>query len=1544
MAPARRCVEKRDAAAPPSGSRASRSPRSPPAPPHKIPNIPTNTKTKQTIIEALKFACTGELPPNSGRAGNSFVHDPRLAGTDEVKALIKLRVTTSAGRPFVVVRSLQVTRRKGGALTFKSLEAALQTIDRATNDKRAITMRCTDIDRAVPTMMGVSKAILESVIFVHQEDSCWPLGDGASLKRRFDDIFAATKYSKALETLARLRKDKAAEARELKARLETLAAHCGSAKQERDRLAQAERAVAEYARLARQRERTLQEVEDRLSEVDGALRRHAARHGLRADLAARREVLAAQEREALDRLPEGDPSSDPRADDELQNAVDLADQAVREQRDGASAARRGANDKRLEAERLKSEFGRQCQEHGRLAAAAEAHARAVSERDAMLIEASKKLGLPLPEAAERARETGQAIPHEAAAEFEAALDRHSAAASAELEALRRRHAEADGELARGVDEASRAVAEAEGEVRLRREQADSARRQAQELEQQAAAAAARGAQAAGPDAVAEEASLVRTAEARLEAARRENDANQAGVLLEAARQRLAQIAVALTALQGEREAAGKAAEATAQWRVRRAAAAAKKAELLRKLQPPECTPLCNLLGIPQIDETQALQLQQAAEDKARQLREAAAAAEQARRLAQQRASESHGAQHGLEGQVAALRDDRASADAKVWSELREARERVARDREERLGKLRTANAQALAQGAGSTIGSGDNAAPPLPPGELDDVIAELLPSAPGQASMAQFFPSGSYLQPAPEDEAAADGGGAVAGAAGAGTASVAGAAAGGAAGGGGPSSLAPGGSDGASVAAPFAYQRLPGLIADAETQARLAARVAERLHALAMFVKGQEADFRKDNCCKVCQRPFASACELEAAVAGLMGMVDDAPMRARVAVMNRRLAEEWLAAVRKASEPAAAAQAASHKLRAAEEQLCGAMLQGRAARDAELEAAERNAVAARESAESAALAVRTVAAPAADLARELERLEAEAREAHTRMTGFRREAVAGAAGGGMGMGSGYGAGSLTVPDGNYVPSSIGGAGGAAGASTQQHGAQHLQTQGGGGLQTQPGGAQQPSEPRDVTEIDRDIARFESDRRMQETAREEAARAVSRAKDALVSASGELQEARARLQNAQAAVARQRDAERRAAELHQRAEEHEATAKAREHGLQPARDLRDRLSRERDEARKAAQALEAQAEVRVGDASGEVWVVKRACAPVAAYARGDTPQRLERARQNMEETDERARAAATAAADLERRARELEAAIAQGGAARRASEDLLAWRRAKQRLDAVTAELAEAERAEPGVRPAPEMHARRAELVAEREDAQREIAQARGASSVERAAAADARAKLAAPQLSGADDRHRAAETDHRLLTVALADLDRYQRALERALLDFHSAKMAEVNRSVRELWQKVYRGSDIDHVAIKADAEGAAARSYNYRVVMVASGAELDMRGRCSAGQKVLASLVIRLALAECFCASCGVLALDEPTTNLDADNARSLAESLRSLMEARKGQDNFQVVVITHDEEFAHQLGTREFAETLWRVTKDDRGHTNVQAELIDA
>ena len=65
------------------------------------------------------------------------------------------------------------------------------------------------------------------------------------------------------------------------------------------------------------------------------------------------------------------------------------------------------------------------------------------------------------------------------------------------------------------------------------------------------------------------------------------------------------------------------------------------------------------------------------------------------------------------------------------------------------------------------------------------------------------------------------------------------------------------------------------------------------------------------------------------------------------------------------------------------------------------------------------------------------------------------------------------------------------------------------------------------------------------------------------------------------------------------------------------------------------------------------------------------------------------------------------------------------------------------------------------------------------------------------------------------------------------------------------------------------------------------QVVMTKDQVEMDMRGRCSAGQKMLASIIIRLALADSFGQNCGILALDEPTNALDTENIDALAESL---------------------------------------------------------
>lgn len=143
-------------------------------------------------------------------------------------------------------------------------------------------------------------------------------------------------------------------------------------------------------------------------------------------------------------------------------------------------------------------------------------------------------------------------------------------------------------------------------------------------------------------------------------------------------------------------------------------------------------------------------------------------------------------------------------------------------------------------------------------------------------------------------------------------------------------------------------------------------------------------------------------------------------------------------------------------------------------------------------------------------------------------------------------------------------------------------------------------------------------------------------------------------------------------------------------------------------------------------------------------------------------------------------------------------------------------------------------------------------------------------------------------------------------------ACEEALMKFHHEKMKEINRQLSDFWKMTYKGNDIDSIEIRSDVEksGTRLRSYNYRIVLKTyDDTELDMRGRCSAGQKVLSSIIIRLSLAETFCSNCGILALDEPTTNLDAENIEGLANALSEIIESRKKQDSFQLLIITHDE-----------------------------------
>ena len=55
----------------------------------------------------------------------------------------------------------------------RAAPALLQTYQNG--EKVSLSHRCSEVDALVPELLGVSKAVLDNVVFCHQEESNWPL-------------------------------------------------------------------------------------------------------------------------------------------------------------------------------------------------------------------------------------------------------------------------------------------------------------------------------------------------------------------------------------------------------------------------------------------------------------------------------------------------------------------------------------------------------------------------------------------------------------------------------------------------------------------------------------------------------------------------------------------------------------------------------------------------------------------------------------------------------------------------------------------------------------------------------------------------------------------------------------------------------------------------------------------------------------------------------------------------------------------------------------------------------------------------------------------------------------------------------------------------------------------------------------------------------------------------------------------------------------------------------------------------------------------------
>ncbi|CAH2096290.1 unnamed protein product [Euphydryas editha] len=183
---------------------------------------------KTTIIECLRYAITGQMPP--GSRNECFVHDAKVNRSTEVMGQVKLKIVNAKDKQLEVSRSMRVTAYQNKKPKFQTLDSFLSVVD--DNGKtKDISSRCADLDVVMHEEIGVPKAILNSVIFCHQEDASWPLDEGKKVKERFDEIFDADKYSDCFDRLRKIRKEYATNIK----LLEQGVAHLTEKKEELDK-------------------------------------------------------------------------------------------------------------------------------------------------------------------------------------------------------------------------------------------------------------------------------------------------------------------------------------------------------------------------------------------------------------------------------------------------------------------------------------------------------------------------------------------------------------------------------------------------------------------------------------------------------------------------------------------------------------------------------------------------------------------------------------------------------------------------------------------------------------------------------------------------------------------------------------------------------------------------------------------------------------------------------------------------------------------------------------------------------------------------------------------------------------------------------------------------------------------------------------------------------------------------------------------------------------------------------------------------------------
>ena len=159
-----------------------------------------NDVGKTTIIDSLKYALTGNLPPNCDNE-ERFVHNVQYSKRSMICGQTRLKFIDSQNKSTDITRNLRLFSSKQNNQTTIRF---IQDDANISQDNNPIGVNNEALEF---WSFEISRVVLDYIIFCHQEQTNWPLSDGKVLKKRFDEIFGSISSVKKLEKIQKAQVD-----------------------------------------------------------------------------------------------------------------------------------------------------------------------------------------------------------------------------------------------------------------------------------------------------------------------------------------------------------------------------------------------------------------------------------------------------------------------------------------------------------------------------------------------------------------------------------------------------------------------------------------------------------------------------------------------------------------------------------------------------------------------------------------------------------------------------------------------------------------------------------------------------------------------------------------------------------------------------------------------------------------------------------------------------------------------------------------------------------------------------------------------------------------------------------------------------------------------------------------------------------------------------------------------------------------------------------------------------------------------------------------